>query len=318
MVNRGGVPATKLHVMYALAIVFSSRVTYLIRRLISANSQSFLRRGKVRLEECDYLDLLECEGNHPRTYVLVSLYRFKQHIPGLVESIRSNTCRNIEFRLLLVQPNDDEKADLLSNLNGVVNCESLTFENRISIYSAWNAGISSIEDLERCFVTNLNADDLRRPKAICAQAKHLAECGKHVSFGDVAVIEEEAPLSWGALPKKGFKTNLQEFRPGDLLLRSQNLPHSAPIWKGSLHTRVGLFSEDYVSSGDAEFWLRCQLEGVTFAKLNIVTSVYFSNPDGLSTKWNSKGFQEWNRALYQVCKLRPKAVIDLVRLDRGR
>lgn len=302
----------------ALSLVLSQRIIYLSRRLIFGRSMSFLERDAVSLKSTDFEELPRCEGNHSFTYVLVSLYRFKQHIPVLVESIESNACRKIKFLLLVVDPVGDEESALLQSLGEGANCKKLTFHSRISIYRAWNEGISSIRNLESALVTNLNADDLRRPSSICAQARHLESTPASVAFGDVALVDRDIPPNWGALPRDARRTQLAEFQSGDLLLRSENLPHSAPMWKGELHGKVGLFSPDFVSSGDADFWLRCQIAGLKFEKLNLVTSAYYANPAGLSTKLSSRGFLEWNQSLYQVCRLRPGRVLELAREDRRR
>jgi len=301
----------------ALALVLSQRIIYLSRRIILRRSESFLERDAVSLKSADFAELPRCEGNHSFTYVLVSLYRFKSHIPVLVESIESNACRKIKFLLLIVDPVEDEESALLLSLGEGANCEKFTFQGRLSIYRAWNEGISSIRDIKSALVTNLNADDLRRPSSICAQARHLDSSPASVAFGDVALVRD-IPSNWGALPPDARRTQLGEFKSGDLLLRSENLPHSAPIWKGELHSRVGLFNSDFVSSGDADFWLRCQIAGLRFEKLNLVTSAYYSNPAGLSTTWNSRGFLEWNRALYKVSRLKPGRVLELAREDRRR
>jgi len=74
-----------------------------------------------------------------------------------------------------------------------------------------------------------------------------------------------------------------------------NSPHNAPMWRKSLHKEVGYFDTSFKSAGDYDFWMRCLLAGKTFYKLNDAHVVYYQNPEGISTRPDTKGVQEGRR-----------------------
>jgi len=82
--------------------------------------------------------------------------------------------------------------------------------------------------------------------------------------------------------------------PYNLML--SNSPHNAPMWRRQLHSDVGMFDTSYRSAGDFDFWLRCVRAGKTFFKINDPHVVYFVNPEGLSTRPDTRGIEEPDRA----------------------
>jgi hypothetical protein len=77
-----------------------------------------------------------------------------------------------------------------------------------------------------------------------------------------------------------------------------NPPHNAPMWRRSLHDELGLFDTAFVSAGDYDFWMRCVLAGKTFYKLNDPHLAYYQNPQGLSTRRDTRGHEE-TRAVHR-------------------
>jgi hypothetical protein len=88
-------------------------------------------------------------------------------------------------------------------------------------------------------------------------------------------------------------SKLGSFNEKTLVQNSLNFMHCAPMWKRSLHEKLGLFDESLKSSGDTDFWLRALSAGSLFANYAMATVVYFHNPEGLSTSLSSSGRHEW-------------------------
>jgi hypothetical protein len=59
-----------------------------------------------------------------------------------------------------------------------------------------------------------------------------------------------------------------------------NSPHNAPMWRKSLHDKIGLFNTRYKSAGDYELWLRAMLDGSKFLKIEEALAAYYNNPFG--------------------------------------
>jgi len=63
-----------------------------------------------------------------------------------------------------------------------------------------------------------------------------------------------------------------------------NSPHCAPMWRRSLHDRFGYFDESYTSAGDYEFWVRCAMRGAVLKGIPDLLTLYYQNPNGMSTR----------------------------------
>ena len=74
------------------------------------------------------------------------------------------------------------------------------------------------------------------------------------------------------------------------------------MWRRSLHDEIGMFDTNYKSAGDFEFWMRCQVSGKTFFKSNIPHVAYYVNPEGLSTRPDTRGVAEANDITKKYCK----------------
>jgi hypothetical protein len=62
-----------------------------------------------------------------------------------------------------------------------------------------------------------------------------------------------------------------------------NSPHCMPMWKKTIHEKIGYFDNNYQSAADSDFWLRCALNRFVFYKLNLPVGLYYLNPTGRSS-----------------------------------
>lgn len=63
----------------------------------------------------------------------------------------------------------------------------------------------------------------------------------------------------------------------------QYLPGPQPMWRKSMHEKYGFFDETFTSSGNWEMWLRAVSQGSKFKKVPGIHTLYYSNPNGIST-----------------------------------
>jgi len=268
-------------------------------RICKLEQHYFLGRKTQRAKKIDLSPLHDCNQNHPSVDVIISAYKGISFFPILINSIGTNICPKTTFYILLIDYQKEELqqfTEFLNKENIHVHC----FSEKITIYKAWNFGISlGRGDL----ITNLNLDDLRRPNSICFLAKHFSdEKNLDVVYGDSIIVTRNPPENWGNLDVKFRRTLVGEFSLKDLLFYGNNKPHCAPMWRRSLHARIGMFNEDFVTSSDSDFWLRSLIAGVKFKYVSDVVVAYFLNPSGLSSSWNSSGFKEWNLILINYLK----------------
>jgi glycosyltransferase involved in cell wall biosynthesis len=233
---------------------------------------------------------------HSGEYVvsaIASLYKGGRYIEKFLENI---TTQNIFDRSELIiidadSPEGEEQviAEYQKRFPNIV-YKHINF--RLSVYEAWNVGV---EMARGRYLTNTNLDDLRRHDSFELQAATL-DCYEFIDvvYQDFFYSLDDT-LSFDEIEKFGFKSELPIITPHNLL--KFNSPHNAPMWRKNLHAELGLFDSSHQSAGDWEFWLRCLSNGKNFFKINTPHVAYFQNPRGISTRPDTRGFEEKWRIL---------------------
>ncbi len=234
--------------------------------------------------------------NRPEPAVLVSciasLYRGRQFMPQFLENMVNQTIFKDHCELIIVDANSPEREfeQIGPYLKRFPNIRYHRVNYRIGIYDAWNVGVGLARG---AYVTNTNADDLRRPDSLEVQAATL----DLFPFADVVYQDfyytYEWDLTFDEIAAMNVVSSLPIISPTNMLI--YNSPHNAPMWRKSLHDAVGLFDIGYKSAGDYEFWLRCLAAGKIFYKINDPHVAYYHNPKGLSTQAETLGIEEARR-----------------------
>ena len=136
----------------------------------------------------------------------------------------------------------------------------------------------------------------RRPPSRLTRSRFRPTCS--IGQADIDVVYQDfyysfdPDLDFDQVAAFGFKSELPIVTPHNLL--AFNSPHNAPMWRKSLHQELGLFDTSYRSAGDYEFWVRC-MAGANhkrFGKINTPHVVYYQNPEGISTRPDTRGVEE--------------------------
>lgn len=228
----------------------------------------------------------------PLVSIITSLYRGGVFIESFLENITSQTIFADHCELLIVDANSPEgeleKAEPF--LKRFPNIRYRRHTSRIGIYEAWNL---CIQDARGEYCTNANLDDCRRNDSLELQASTLD------ALPFVDVVYQNVLYSYGEnmpfpeIESFGFATDMPIISRYNLL--EFNSPHNGPMWRKSLHDEIGLFNADYKSAADFDFWTRCVAAGKTFYKINDPHVAYYVNPEGLSTRSDTRGAAESNR-----------------------
>jgi glycosyltransferase involved in cell wall biosynthesis len=224
---------------------------------------------------------------------IASLYRGKKFLKTFLDNITSQTIFDRSELIIIDADSPEGEWEIIEDYQRrYPNIVYKRINYKIGIYDAWNIGV----ELSRGrYLTNVNLDDLRRRDSFELQSS----CLDRHKFADITYQDFfyslEPLLSFDEVVALGFKAELPLVTPHSLL--AFNLPHNAPMWRRNLHDEVGLFDTSYKSAGDWEFWLRCIAQGKSFFKLNTPHVVYFQNPEGISTRPDSKGIEEAGRIL---------------------
>jgi hypothetical protein len=223
--------------------------------------------------------------------VLISLYQSDEFILNLIEDIlRQTAIASAQVIFVSVSPSPFV-SKTLENLKLLLpSAQIIESVERIGIYEAWNIGV---ERAETPLLTNWNADD-RRSKTSLEQQISFMRSNPWASgcYGDTYITLD--PLaSFEIAAYCDALTDLPNYPSIHQALSATSNPmHNAPVWRKNLHTKHGLFDESFVSAGDFEFWLRCQVAGEAFVKSPIPYATYFLNPKGISTRQNTEAHHE--------------------------
>jgi glycosyltransferase involved in cell wall biosynthesis len=240
---------------------------------------------------------------------IASLYKGGKHIEAFLENITAQTIFD-RSELIIIDANSPEnEAEIIDRYRKIFpNIIYKRINYKIGIYDAWNLGV---EMSRGQFITNTNLDDLRKENSFELQASTLERHDfVNIVYQDF-FYSMDSRLSFDDVAKIGIKSDLPIITPHNLLLF--NSPHNAPMWRRTLHDELGLFDTALRSAGDWEFWLRCISRNKTFYKINEPHVVYFNNPEGISTRPDTKGFEEGLRLRRSYG---PKLVSRQLRMSR--
>lgn len=159
----------------------------------------------------------------------------------------------------------NEKEIVLKIQKEKTRIEYIRTEKRESIYQAWNRGIRKAKGR---YLTNANTDD-RHDNDSLEKLAHALDC------------DEEAVIAYGnsrmtgpceeQFQKRDFP-NREFFAPSLLLY---NLFGYQPMWKASLHNKIGHFNEDLKKAADYDFGLRAATAGKAIYVKDAFGTVYW-------------------------------------------
>jgi hypothetical protein len=220
--------------------------------------------------------------------IITSLYKGEKYLQTFLENIISQTVFS-ECQLFIIDANSPESEREIAQpyLEAYSNIKYLRLAEKINIYEAWNL---AIKESKSEFITNANVDDLQRNDAFELKIQALRDNLEiDVVYSDV-YYSFLANMPFEIVEKCGIKTNLPTVNKYNLL--AINSPHNSPMWRRTLHDKIGYFETNYKSAADYEFWLRAVLAGSAFLKIPEPVVVYYQNPQGMSSKENTPSLVE--------------------------
>jgi hypothetical protein len=226
--------------------------------------------------------------------IIASMYKGQRYIKTFLENMVQQTIFE-RCQLFIVDANSPENEyDIIKDYleyfpNNITYHRS---DTTIGIYAAWNF---AIQNSHSTFLTNANLDDCHRLDALEKKVNALHQNPEiDIVYSDVyySFIEN---LPFEIIEKCGVCTNLPTANKFNLL--KFNSPHNSPMWRRSLHKKIGLFDPTYKSAGDMELWLRAAFSNCQFMKIDEPVVGYYHNPNGLSTRPDSLGCIEGEKVI---------------------
>ena len=237
----------------------------------------------------------------PKISLFTSLFKGSEHLRGFLEDIEGQTMFK-ECELVIIGANSPEKEEEEAILqpylhkyrghgNGLIRYLPLDYDP--GVYAVWNL---CIKECSSELLSNANVDDRKHPEHLEKHYEALqASPDVDLAYADIAVTYK---------PNETFEKNsavfVQNFPEYSFLnLLKCNMPHNNPVWRRSIHEKNGFFREDMISASDFDMWLRAATNGSKFKRVDGVLSLYYKNPEGISTKGDTL-----DEAVAEVVKLR--------------
>jgi len=205
---------------------------------------------------------------------IVSVYNCERFIRGCLDDLGRQTISNRIEIIAINSGSQQKEKDIINEYQERYdNIVYLETQNRETIYKAWNRGIQAATGK---YIINANSDDRRRRDALEIMSGILENAA------DVDVVYPGFRIT--DTPNETFETSraLESYDPPDydrLELLFRCLPGHFPMWRKSVHDRLGFFNEKLEVAGDHEFWLRISAE-CCFLHVKEHLGLYYRNDQG--------------------------------------
>jgi glycosyltransferase involved in cell wall biosynthesis len=212
---------------------------------------------------------------------IVSAYNSSIFIGGCIDNLLNQTIySNGNLEIIVIDSGSEEKESKILSwyLDNYPNIKYISINERITLYKAWNLAIRKSSGK---YITNANTDDRHKKDCLEILVNFLERSpNTDLVYGSLfkSLIQNETYEQ----NNKAMPCNSQDFFPGSLLLH--DFTGAQPVWRKSIHDKIGLFEENYSVVGDYEFVLRLISNG---CKLNYEPKgegLMFWHRGSLSTK----------------------------------
>ena len=215
------------------------------------------------------------KSKSPTITVLTSLYRCEKYLTGYFKHLSEiSNLEDVEILLLHNEPTNKEleviefcMPEFGEHLRHIV------IEKRESYYESLNRGVDLAKGK---YIAIWNVDDIRMPDSLKRQAQTLDQYPEvGLTYGDIITISDYGKNEGEFNYHPEYEEKPKEF------LRSY-FGGCFPMWRKSIHERVGYFDEQMLSGGDFDFWVRV-LHIYRLKKTKGILGYFLSEGKGLST-----------------------------------
>lgn len=184
---------------------------------------------------------------------IVSTYKSEAFIRGCLEDLINQTLytKGVLEIVIIDSASPENEGDIVREFQkSYQNIQYIRTSERESLYAAWNRGILAASGR---YITNANTDDRHREDSLEVMAMTLDRHPEvDLVYGDCYATNK---------PNETFEENSKtrlfrypEFFAPSVLLNYQFGPQ--PMWRRSVHDKVGMFDSSYRAAGDYDFNIR--------------------------------------------------------------
>jgi|3_EtaG_2_1085321.scaffolds.fasta_scaffold00917_14 glycosyltransferase involved in cell wall biosynthesis len=244
------------------------------------------------------------EGDQPEYYgdatlpsvtIFCPIYNSRQYIEGFLEDMSQQTIFN-SCELIIINANSPDA----EFENKVIEEFSKTHSNVKYRVLDYRATVMETENMALKmargeFFAQACVDDRHSPHYLETLSKHL--------YHSTGIDLVYADCYQTTVSNETFENNSSN---GNFYEHSRNkfskenmikcLPGPMPMWRRTIHQKVGYFNEDLAHAGDWDMFLRMVDSGYKFKKVDVPLGLYYYNTDGLSTSKEYAGMRTGEEA----------------------
>lgn len=184
--------------------------------------------------------------------IMVSIYESGQWIENRLNNLMESTYPDKEIWCINAN-SPDERDDIIPRRYPV---KYIKLEQRINVYAAWNY---IIKESQGTYITNANTDDIVSPycyQKLIAALESDPKCGFAYPSWYCTTIPNQ---QWNSITHAD-----PGGRPGRFCgdITTGGVGHF-PLWRKSLHDKLGYFDDSFGALADADWWTRCWVLGRT-------------------------------------------------------
>jgi glycosyltransferase involved in cell wall biosynthesis len=235
---------------------------------------------------------------------IVSVYNSERFIEGCLRDLEDQTIADtLEIIVINSGSQQNEEAVVRTYQERFNNIVYVRTEERETIYKAWNRGI---EIARGKYITNANADDRHRKDAFEIMVKVLENDGDvDLVYANSIVTNNENESFDRNVPIKHINRIKPEPNATSALLLQGSFIGPQPMWRKSIHQRIGLFDESLDVAGDYDFWLRMS-DKCNLHHIDEYLGLYLNNPDSAEHRNPERSFEEWYQVVNNYLKNHPE------------
>ena len=210
---------------------------------------------------------------------IVSTYNSEEFIEGCLEDLVNQTIYKkgqLEIIVIDSQSQQNEKTIVEEYQSKYPNIVYQRTGERETLYAAWNRGIKLAKGK---YITNANTDDRHKTDALEILSSAL---DKNSNIELVYADCKQSNTANETFEKcnSSIIYYYQDYSPPVSLLHFQFGPQ--PVWRKSVHDKIGYFNANLSAVGDYDFNIRFALAGLKAKKINEILGVFYLNPGSIT------------------------------------
>jgi GT2 family glycosyltransferase/glycosyltransferase involved in cell wall biosynthesis/Flp pilus assembly protein TadD/predicted SAM-dependent methyltransferase len=186
---------------------------------------------------------------------IVSAYNSERFLRGCLEDLENQTIADkVEIIVVISGSKQNEEVIVKEFQKKYQNIKCIKTKQRETLYESWNRGIKVASGK---YITNANTDDRHKRDALEILAGALdSNPTAALAYGDCLITENENGTFEHHTANRCYI--FPEFSKRQMLARQFFGPQ--PMWRKSVHEKIGYFNPEYVVCGDWDFFIRLGTE----------------------------------------------------------